>query len=178
MIGDEQTLVIRARRGDDAAFEALMKTALPKVLGLSRKMLRNDEDAWDVAQEAFLRAWKGIGNFRGEAAFSTWVAGIACRGALDRIRMRKKVVEITEFVQGKSADVVENRSLGDAISKAVGALSEPERAVFSLHEFGEMKYKEVAGELHIPIGTVMSRLHAARMRLREELKTWWKETVT
>lgn len=176
----EVTLVGRARKSDESAFERLVATALPKVLGMSRRMLRDDQDAWDVAQDAFVKAWTRLDEFRGDAAFSTWVCGIASRLAIDRIRARRRESD-SEVDDALGSDrpgpdrVTEERSLAAAIGCAVAGLPEAERSVFTLHEESGMKYREVASALGIPIGTVMSRLHSARTRLQKALAPWWKE---
>ncbi len=177
---DQASLLERARRGDEPSFERLVKEALPKVLAVSRRMIRDENEAWDVAQEAFVKAWRKLSEFRGDAAFSTWVCGIAARGALDRIRVRRnesadEVDDRTRSDRQGPSEVAEARSLASAISSAVENLPEAERAVFMLHEESGMKYREVCAALDIPIGTVMSRLHSARSRLRKILDPWWKE---
>lgn len=178
---EEAGLLARARGGDERAFEELLKGSLPKVLGLARRILGDEAEAWDAAQEAFLKAWRGLGEFRGEALFSTWVCGIAARGAIDRIRARKRLgetKEVPEVLASESpgpAEAAVAASLGEAVTRAVARLPEGERSVLVLHEEGGMKYREISERLGIPIGTVMSRLHAARLRLRERLAPWWNE---
>jgi RNA polymerase sigma-70 factor, ECF subfamily len=193
----EQALIARAREGDEAAFEELMRGSLRKVLGVALKMLRNEAEAWDAAQDAFVKAWRKIGEFRGEAAFSTWVCGIATRSALDRIRASKALgvgsalaggegadgpagaldeidaAALTHEQPGGPADDAEAAALGRDIAKALEELPEAERAVFLLHEENGMKYREIADALEIPIGTVMSRLHSARLKLQRILEPWW-----
>jgi RNA polymerase sigma-70 factor (ECF subfamily) len=179
MMDEERKLVDRARGGDDQAFERLLVAALPKVLGVARRLLRNDAEGWDVAQEAFLRAWTRLAGFRGEAAFSTWVTGIAFRLALDRLAAARRADgEINENRPDdapRPEAMAESRALAEAVDVAVRALPESERAVFLLCEEAGMRYREAAAELKIPIGTVMSRLHAARLKLRSALVPWWKE---
>ena len=155
-----------------------MKDALPRVLGVARRLLRDESAGWDAAQEAFVKAWRGIAGFRGEAAFASWVAGIAVRVGLDRLRAesREAQEEVPEVADTASpAAEAETRELGAAIRAAVESLPAGERAVFLLHHEAEKRYHEIAAELAIPIGTVMSRLHAARQRLRRELEGHWKE---
>lgn len=184
-MSEEAILVSRAQSGDGDAFDALVRASLRKVLGVTLKILRNEAEAWDVTQDAFVKAWRKMSEFRGEAAFSTWVCGIATRGALDRIREARPDRDggdVTEIDAPSSMaspeDETSNAALGRAIAVAVKTLSTEERAVFLLHEEEGMKYREVAAALKIPIGTVMSRLHAARLKLQRELDDWWRETKT
>jgi RNA polymerase sigma-70 factor (ECF subfamily) len=194
----EAELVAAARSGDEAAFEALMRGSLRKVLGVALKILRNEAEAWDAAQDAFVKAWRKIGEFRGEAAFSTWVCGIATRSALDRIRAGKNegaastlsgtsgdedaasddLAKLAADSNGPEANA-ESAALGREIARALEELPEAERAVFLLHEENGMKYREIADALEIPIGTVMSRLHSARLKLQRILEPWWhRQTPT
>lgn len=180
-MSEESRRLAAARAGDEAAWEALVKDSLPRVLGLARKMLRHDTEAWDAAQEAYLRAWTRLGEFEERSAFATWVCGIVARLCLDRLRSRRTRPEDGEeslppaSARPSVEETVVNRALGAALAAAVTALPPPERTVFCLHEEAGMKYQEIAGQVGIPIGTVMSRLHAARQRLRQALAPWWKE---
>lgn len=178
---EEQSLLRKARMGDESSFEKLIEDALPMLLGQMRRMLRDEDEAWEAAQEACLKAWKRIAMFRGEAKFSTWLCTIARNGAIDRIRKQSRIVEsdkLEETLRDRGLspeDVAEARGLKSAINMAVQGLPDGEREVFVLHHDSNLKYREISEKMGIAIGTVMSRLHSARIKLRASLEPWWNE---
>jgi RNA polymerase sigma-70 factor, ECF subfamily len=180
---DDRVLVERAQAGDLAAFEALVEKYRQRVWRLAYNYLRDREDAWDVAQEAFVRAWQALPSFRGQSAFYTWLFRITVNVAADRARERaargrafgservhedewERVMVDHATRPDAAAGRVEER---ERIEKALGLLPEHHRAIIMLSDLEGLSYREIAEVLQIPIGTVMSRLHNARKRLRQVL---------
>jgi RNA polymerase sigma-70 factor, ECF subfamily len=180
---DDRLLVERCQAGDLAAFEPLVEKYRQRVWRLAYNVLRDPEEARDVAQDAFIRAYQALASFRGQSAFYTWLFRIVMNLAADRSRQRaargrafgtERVPEedwerlMTD--QGASPDSsaaqTEDR---ERIAKALGTLSEDHRAIIMLSDVEGLSYREIAEVLDIPIGTVMSRLHNARRRLRTAL---------
>lgn len=176
-------LVERARAGDLSAFELLVERYRQRVWRLAYNVLRDSEEAWDVAQEAFIRAWQALGSFRGQSAFYTWLFRITMNLATDRARQRTsrgralgaervpeedwdRVMVDTEATPDDMAVRGEER---ERIQAALATLPEHHRTIIMLSDLEELSYREIAEVLDIPMGTVMSRLHNARKRLREAL---------
>lgn len=180
---DDGTLVERVRGGDVAAFEPLVEKYRQRVYRLAFNVLRNQEDAWDVAQEAFIKAYKALPSFRGQSAFYTWLFRIVMNVAHDKARQRgaqgrafgtERVTE-EEWERtmpdpgedpGAAAVRAEQRA---RITQALETLPEHHRAIIMLSDLEGLSYREIADVLSIPMGTVMSRLHNARKRLRAAL---------
>jgi RNA polymerase sigma-70 factor (ECF subfamily) len=183
---DDAALVARCRKGDIAAFEPLVEKYRQRVWRLAYNVLRDREEAWDVAQEAFIRAYQALPAFRGQSAFYTWLFRIVMNVASDRARSRAARGRAfgTERVPEEDWDrVMVDRSPGDQgpdeaaataqdrerIVRALATLSEQHRDIIVLSDIEGLSYKEIADVLEIPMGTVMSRLHNARRRLRAAL---------
>jgi RNA polymerase sigma-70 factor (ECF subfamily) len=180
---DDLALVERARAGDARAFEPLVEKYRQRVYRLAYNVLRDPEEAWDVAQEAFIRAYQALPSFRGQSAFYTWLFRITMNVASDRARQRAARGRAfgTERVEEEEWD----RTLVDPgeapddsavraeqrrrITRALESLPEHHRAIIMLSDLEGLSYREIAEVLGIPMGTVMSRLHNARKRLREAL---------
>src|SRR5688572_8255195 len=180
---DDQALIERCRNGDVAAFEPLVAKYRDRVWRLAFNVLRDREEAWDTAQEAFIKAWQALPSFRGQSAFYTWLFRIAMNVATDRTRQRAARGRAfgTERVpeedwerlmpdQGAGPDDAAGRAEErERITRALAALSESHRAIIMLSDLEGLSYREIAEVLDIPMGTVMSRLHNARKRLRDVL---------
>lgn len=184
---DDAGLVARAQGGDQAAFGALMRRHHEAVFRTVYAIVRNEHDARDVSQEAWVKVWRELGTFRGEARFTTWVHPIAVRKALDHLRKRRRwydrflpfasevaddtvpaVAEpATEHTARDEAEGGERRA---GVRQALDALSPKHRAVLALRELQGLSYEEIAAELKLPVGTVMSRLHHARRHLAQKIK--------
>lgn len=180
---DDRVLVERCRAGDVTAFEPLVEKYRRRVWRLAYNVLRDPEDAWDAAQEAFIRAFQALPSFRGQSAFYTWLFRIVVNVASDRARQRaaqgrafgtervameewaRVPVEGAEAPDGAAARAEER----ERISRALGALPERHRTIIMLSDLEGLSYREIADVLKIPMGTVMSRLHNARKRLRAVL---------
>jgi RNA polymerase sigma-70 factor (ECF subfamily) len=183
---DDAALIERCRAGDVAAFEPLVEKYRQRVWRLAYNVLRDREEAWDVAQEAFIRAWQALPSFRGQSAFYTWLFRIVMNVAADRARSRaargrafgtERVPE--EDWERVLVDQPESDSRPDTaatgaqererIERALATLSDDHRRIVVLSDIEGLSYKEIAEVLEIPMGTVMSRLHNARKRLRTAL---------
>ena len=183
---DDAALVERCRAGDLTAFEPLVEKYRQRVWRLAYNVLRDREEAWDVAQEAFVKAYQALPSFRGQSAFYTWLYRIAMNVAADRGRARGAQGRAfgTERVPEEDWErVLPDQDPGDEspdaaaarteerakIMKALDTLSEDHRRIVMLSDLEGLSYREIAETLDIPMGTVMSRLHNARKRLRDAL---------
>jgi RNA polymerase sigma-70 factor (ECF subfamily) len=180
---DDATLVERVRGGEPAAFEPLVEKYRQRVFRLAYNVLRSQEDAWDAAQEAFIKAYQALPSFRGQSAFYTWLFRIAMNVAHDKARQRgaagrafgtervtEEEWERTMPDPGEEPDDAAARAEERSrITRALDALPERQRAIIMLSDLEGLSYREIADVLKIPMGTVMSRLHNARKRLRAVL---------
>ena len=194
-VQDDRELLARAQGGDMSAFEALVDRHEEKVYGLALRMTRSEADAAEITQDTFLSAYQHLNEFRGEAAFGSWVHRIAANNALMRLR-RQKVLDMVsedglpgpEFTDlGSLADVPESdwsrraddqlldEELGRAIQEATDALPEGYREVFLLKDVEGLSYEEISEMVGISIPAVKSRLHRARLALREAIDGFYKE---
>jgi RNA polymerase sigma-70 factor (ECF subfamily) len=194
-VQDDRELLARAQAGDMSAFEALVGKHEEKVYGLALRMTRSEADAAEIAQDTFLSAYQHLSEFRGEAAFGSWVHRIAANNALMRLR-RQKVVDIVsdddlaspEFTErGSLAEAPESDwtkraddkiiedELGRAIQAATDALPEGYREVFLLKDVEGLSYEEISEMVGISVPAVKSRLHRARLALREAIDAFYKE---
>lgn len=176
----DQDLVLRTKAGDRSAFEALVGKYQDRAYNVAFQILRHHEDALDVAQEAFARAYVSIGRFRGSAGFYTWLYRILVNLAIDQARARGKKAPIPlddpESVTaqgGLTADPgasLETKEIGERIARAVATLPVQQRIALTLREIEGFSYQEIARVMNCSIGTVMSRLHSARQKLQQMLK--------
>ena len=187
---DETELLARARAGDDHAFTALLTQYERKILRLAKNITQNDEDAEDVLQETFLKAYSHLDRFKGDSKFYTWIVRIAVNEALMKLRKRKsdKTVPLDQevdtgedFVPREIAVWEENPEktysrdeIRDILDKAVEALPPIFRSVFVLRDIEDLSTEETADALGISIPAVKSRLLRARLQLRERLTRFFK----
>ena len=187
----DAALVDRARAGEAAAFETLVKRHQAAAFALAYQMVRHREDAQDIAQEAFVRVFRGLRDFQGQAAFKTWLHRIVVNLALDALRRRSRHPgasyddarepgeEAREEVGTRPDEdpdrALEAREAGEAIRMALEELPAPQRAALLLREVEGLSYQEIAEVLGCAVGTVMSRLHYARRRLQERLRPLLEE---
>ena len=171
-------LVTAARDGDRAAFEELVRATSAETYTLAYRLLGNEEDARDVVQEAYLRAYKGIGQFRGDAQFSTWLYRITANCAATHLgrRARHRHDELTD--DAPIADSSPERdpqgqamasSLRDRLTEALDELPPRLKAVVVLRDVYDLPHEAIAAELGISESAAKVRLHRARRRLRERL---------
>jgi RNA polymerase sigma-70 factor (ECF subfamily) len=186
----DDALVKAARRGDMRAFEELVARHRDKIFARAFSMMRNEEDAVDLSQEAWVKGWQRLKQFQGESSFATWMTRIVINLCLDQLRRQKRHrIESIEGLDEESGGVerqmpvvtvnpterLERGELREKIDGAMGKLSEEHRTVLVLHEFEEMEYKEIAKTVDCSIGTVMSRLFYARRKMAALLADLRKE---
>jgi RNA polymerase sigma-70 factor, ECF subfamily len=190
----DEVLVKAAQKGDMAAFEELVARHRDKIYARAFSMLRNEDDATDLSQEAWVKGWQRLHQFQGDSSFATWMTRIVINLCLDQLRKNKRVKsesidEMNEETGGVERQMpvinpnptegLERGELRQRIDKALGQLSYEHRTVLILHEFEELEYKLIAKKMGCSIGTVMSRLFYARRKMaallaglkREEFKS-------
>ena len=172
----ELDLIIQAQQGDRRSFGELVRRHREGVINVVYRMCGDANLAEDAAQEAFIRAWRHLPNYRPRSPFRNWVYRIATNVALDVLRCERETVDVdtlplTTSDPGPEA-IVERAERSEQVRQAVLALSPASRTVLVLREYEGLSYREIADTLEIPIGTVMSRLNYARNRLRESLVSY------
>jgi RNA polymerase sigma-70 factor (ECF subfamily) len=166
-------LVERAQTGDQVAFRALYEANVDRIYRLTYRMAGEDDLAKDFTQEAFLRAWQRLDQFRGDAAFSTWLHAIAVSVSLnglrkrDRHRKREMSLEDAAPVASKSRGL--DGGVRERLRAAVDELPEMYRTVFLMHDLEGYSHGEIADSLGVAEGTSKARLFRARRKLRESL---------
>ena len=181
-------VVERARRGDHAAFRILVERYEGRAYRLAVRVMRDEEEARDVVQDAFLKAYRSLDRFQGRSRFYTWLYRIVMNQCLDRKRRDKsnREVEWKDEVASHAADgappllgdpapggpeaQVGRMELRKIVATAIDSLPEDARRTIQLREIDGLSYMEIAEALGIPKGTVMSRIHYARRRLQEILR--------
>ena len=184
----ELDLVRQAQAGDTEAFDRLVSRSRTRIFGMIYNMVHNEQDAWDLAQDSFLKAWKSIARFRGQSSFYTWMYRIVMNVTIDWLR-KKQVkgagAEFDDAIQLKEIDPasrtvphagplphesMQGREIRGRIEAAIAQLSPEHRAVILMKEIEDMQYREIAESLGCSIGTVMSRLFYARKKLQNLLR--------
>ena len=184
----ELDLVKRCQAGDAEAFDELVVRYRTRIFGMIYSMVHNEQDAWDLAQDSFVKAWKSIKRFRGQSSFYTWIYRIVMNVTIDSLR-KKQIkgagAEFDDSIQLKEIDPAsktvpkpdalpyENLQRGEIraqIDHAISQLTPEHRAVILMKEIEDMQYHEIAEALGCSIGTVMSRLFYARKKLQVLLK--------
>jgi RNA polymerase sigma-70 factor (ECF subfamily) len=187
---DETTLVAQSREGDTAAFGELVRRYEGKIFRLAQHVTQNREDAEDVLQETFMKAYEHLDQFQGNSKFYTWIVRIAVNQALMKLRRRKtdKSVSLDETIDTGEDTMVreiaawdedpEQRfsrdELGGILDTAVQSLEPPYRSVFMLRDVDELSTEETAEALGLSVPAVKSRLLRARLQLREKLTRYFK----
>ena len=179
-LAEDPVLVRAAQQGDMAAFEELVARHRDKIYARAYSMMRSEEEAIDLSQEAWIKGWQRLNQFQGESSFATWMTRITINLCLDAIRRQKRhraesIEEMDEETGGverhmpvitvNPTERLERAELRGRIDEALGKLSYAHRTVLVLHEFEGMEYKLVAKTMGCSIGTVMSRLFYARRKL-------------
>lgn len=171
----EAQAIALVKGGDSDAFSQLVTLYGKRIYFAAYSFLHNVDDAADIAQEVFLRAYKNIGSFDTERPFYPWLYRIAknlCINAAKRASRRDTALPTEELIASKgpdpAAELLRNEEMAE-LHKAIEMLPEKQREIVNLKAFQDCSYAEMAEILDIPIGTVMSRLYAARSRLRELL---------
>lgn len=175
---DVPAFLERLRAGDTRAFEEFVTTHQHRVFGVALRMLGSAAEAEEIAQEAFLRAHRSLPEFRGDAKLSTWLYAIVSRLCLNRLATgdRKAVRHGEEILlrvadpQGGPDAGAERGELEAALHRAIADLAEDRRVVVILRDLEGLSYEEIATVLGIELGTVRSRLHRARMDLKDKME--------
>lgn len=187
---DEATLVARAKAGDPDAFTDLVNHYDRRVFRMAKQITQNDEDAEDVLQETFMKAYSHLDDFQGNSKFYTWLVRIAVNEALMKLRKRRsdKTVPLDDPIDtGEDVvareiavwdenpeDTYSREELGKILDEAVQSLKPAYRTVFVLRDIEEMSIEETAEALNLSISAVKSRLLRARLQLREKLTRQFK----
>lgn len=187
---DEAALVQRAQQGDTAAFSELVKKYERKIYRVALHITNNQEDAEDVLQESFLKAYSHLGGFEGNSKFYTWIVRIAVNEALMKLRKRKtaRTMSIDEevdtgedYVTREFADWEEDpeqrysrEELREILDKAIASLRPAFRSVFVLRDIEDLSTEETAEALDLSIPAVKSRLLRARLQLRDKLSKFFR----
>ena len=184
----ELELVRQCQAGRADAFDELVTRYRTRIFAMIYNMVHNEQDAWDLAQESFLKAWRSIKRFQGKSSFYTWIYRIVMNVTIDWLRKKQIRGGGTEFddsIQLKQVDPasktlpkadplphsgLERAEIRARIDEAIQQLSPDHRAVILMKEIEEMQYHEIAEALGCSIGTVMSRLFYARKKLQNLLK--------
>ncbi len=188
-VSDEK-LVRRSQRGNMPAFEELVARHRDKIYARAFSMMRNEEDAVDLSQEAWVKGWQRLKQFQGDSSFVTWMTRIVINLCLDQLRKHKRqraesIERLEEDLGGVERQMptvtvnptegLERTELRARIDKALGHLSYEHRTVLILHEFEDLEYKEIAKRMQCSIGTVMSRLFYARRKMATLMMSWKRE---
>jgi RNA polymerase sigma-70 factor (ECF subfamily) len=187
---DESALVELARQGEDAAFSTLVSRYHRKVFRLAKNITQNDEDAEDVLQDAFLKAYTHLDRFHGDSKFYTWVVRIAVNEALMKLRKRRsgKMVSLDDEIDTGEEQVTREIAVWDGdpeqkygqaelrqiLDEAIQNLKPAFRTVFQLRDVEELSTEETAEALELSVPAVKSRLLRARLQLRERLTKVFK----
>jgi RNA polymerase sigma-70 factor (ECF subfamily) len=187
---ESRSLVRRAREGDLAAYDDLVRRHQERIYGLCYHMTSNHEDAHDLAQEAFVKAWNALGNFKGDSSFYTWVYRIAMNTCLNHLKTRRNRtphVSLNDLDTNAENDpdmvaLVSDRTprrdvalseIQRRLNEALLKLSDEHRAVVTMHDIQGMPHDEIAGVIGVNPGTVRSRLFYAR----QQLQAWLADLV-
>ena len=183
-------LVRAAQKGDMVAFEEMVARHRDKIYARAYSMMRNEDEALDLSQEAWVKGWQRLVQFQGDSSFVTWMTRIVINLCLDQLRKNKRQrAESIEMMDEESGGVerfmpvttpnptagLERTELRKRIDRALAQLSPEHRTVLILHEFEELEYKEIAKRMGCSIGTVMSRLFYARRRMASLLASLKRE---
>jgi len=186
----ESALVERARHGDPAAFDELVSRYERKIYRMARNITQNDEDAEDVLQDSFLKAFTHLDSFQGQSKFYTWLVRIAVNESLMRLRKRKsdRTVSLDENIETDEEPIVREIAVWDdspesrysqaemreILNQAIAGLKPIFRTVFILRDVEELSTEEAADALGLSVAAVKSRLLRARLQLREKLTRIFK----
>ena len=173
---DELRAVAQAKKGDAEAFAYLVETYETSVYRLALRMCGNAHDAEEVAQEAFVAAWKGMPGFRGESKFSSWLYQLTTNAAIDFLRREKRhrattpiEDEVDLAAPGTPQQSAEAAEVRQALQQALDALTPEHRQIFLLRQMRQLSYEEIGRLLGLEPGTVKSRLSRSKKQLREIL---------
>lgn len=181
MTPSDEELVAAVQGGDGTAFDLLVQRWDRKIQGAAFRVLGSDDEARDVSQEAFLKAFRGLRSFKREARFSSWLYQIAMNLCRDRLRRRRgrQHVSLDEAVDNGdpalrqrpvALEALHSQDVARAVAAAIDSLSEEQREVVVLKEYQGLTFPEIADVLGVPLSTVKTRLYRALGQLRLELE--------
>jgi RNA polymerase sigma-70 factor (ECF subfamily) len=180
----DENLVLRVQQGDKSAFDFLVIKYQHKIVQLVNRYVKDPSEAQDVAQEAFIKAYRALGNFRGDSAFYTWLYRIAINTAKNYLVSRSRrssdyevdiqdaeAIENAPQLQGMETPerLLLNEEIIDTIRSAIDKLPEEMRTAIMLREFDGLSYEEIAAAMDCPVGTVRSRIFRAREAIDSKL---------
>ncbi|WP_020565530.1 RNA polymerase sigma factor RpoE [Methylosarcina fibrata] len=180
----DEELVLRVQQGDKSAYDLLVIKYQHRIIQLVNRYIKDPSDAQDVAQEAFIKAYRALGNFRGESAFYTWLYRIAINTAKNYLMSRSRrsadaQVDVLDAEQIEKAPQLQgmetperqllNEEIVETIKTAIAKLPEEMRVAIMLREFEGMSYEEIAEAMDCPVGTVRSRIFRAREAIDSKL---------
>lgn len=189
----DEKLVRRSQRGDMVAFEELLSRHRDKIYARAFSMMRNEDEAVDLSQEAWVKGWQRLKQFQGESSFVTWMTRIVINLCLDQLRKQKRqraesIEHLDEELGGVERQMptvtvnptegLERTELRARIDRALSQLSYEHRTVLILHEFEDLEYKEIAKRMECSIGTVMSRLFYARRKMANLMAGYKREEMS
>ncbi|MHA7878645.1 MAG: sigma-70 family RNA polymerase sigma factor [Saccharospirillum sp.] len=178
-------LVCRAQQGDRVAYDFLMVRYQHRVAGHLQSFVKNPQEVSDLTQETFLKAWQGLGSFRQDSQFYTWIYRIATNTALSYLARRKTTVLETDLSEASRAEYEAAPSeqadpehdyavneLNAVIQSAMDGLPDDQRETLHMREWQGMSYQDIAEALQVPVGTVRSRIHRARDFIDRSIHQW------
>jgi RNA polymerase sigma-70 factor (ECF subfamily) len=178
----DEDLVAAFQSGDIAAFDQLVSRWDRKMQGVLYRLVGNHEEARDLSQEAFLKAYRGLGTFKREARFSSWLYQIALNATRDRMRRRRRHPDVSlDGLEGRPEDslqderpsafeMIEARDLSRVVAAAMAGLPDEQREVLILKEYEGLTFPEIAETLDVPLSTVKTRLYRGLVQLRTRLE--------
>ncbi|MCX7917240.1 MAG: sigma-70 family RNA polymerase sigma factor [bacterium] len=187
---NELELVERAKTGDTKAFEELVKLTQEKIYNLGLKILGNRDDAADILQETYIKAYENLPKFEGKSSFSTWLYRIATNFALMKLRKEKyKKISIDEIKKSSDENYkleisdwsnspyfqYRNEELKEILNNAINSLPPKYKTIFILHDIEGLSIGEISEILSLSIPTVKTRIHRSRLFLREKLSEYFKK---
>jgi RNA polymerase sigma-70 factor (ECF subfamily) len=189
----DEDLVVAAQGGDTRAFDELVRRYQDKVYRLSYKILRHEDDASEALQDAFLSAYRGLGSFKAQSTFSTWLYRIATNASLMKYRKRRdghvsleqsqsqdedsEPIQLPDWSKQPTEDLL-TAETREVMEEGIQRLPEELRTVFVLRDIEERSNAEVAEILELSVPAVKSRLHRARIALRERLNRYFADKMT
>lgn len=181
---EEHALLERARSGDEAAFEQIVKEHTGKLMGLAWRLISNREEAEDLVQEAFIRLHRSLSSFRGDSRIGTWLYRTTTRLAIDHLRrerLKRKLfffrqdndavdpIEMTSDSTNDPARLYQSKEAMKQLRASLQKLSPRQQAIFTLRHYEGLALKEIAEHLELETGTVKAHLHRAVTQIREDL---------
>ncbi len=177
---NENELIIKSQNGDINSFEILIENYQKYAFNIAYKMMHNYDDANDVTQEAFIKVFQYIKNFKRDSSFSTWLYRIVINTCKDEFKKRNKIqtISIDEEDSYKEVkddsktpdEILESVEMRETIDRAINSLSSNYKEIIILRDIKELSYKEISEQLELPIGTIKSRICRARIELRNTLR--------